>query len=203
MQFTINTTIARNRGLGLDEFLGLLFLKYCCNPTLLFDNLYAKGLAIPDSGISGVVYLTENGDELLTDTLCSMSKDCPREDQVEILAQTLINIFPTGTKRMEGHARGVSWRGNKKDIAARLRKFFAKYGKYSYEDIINATKRYVDSFHEDYTYMRVLKYFIWKDEKQYDEFGVYSTNPTSDLADFLENKDAGEEVERDIFGELR
>lgn len=169
---------------------------------MLFDNLIHKGAIVPDGKVEDVYYLTEACNEFLDDTLCAMNKDCPRGDQTEYLAEALIKLFPKGAKKSSDSLSGTPWRGNKKDIAARLRKFFDKYGKYSFEDIIDATKRYVDSFNGDYTYMRVLKYFIWKEEKQYDEFGIYKTNPTSDLADFLENKDMGNE-ERFVLGELR
>ena len=39
-----------------------------------------------------------------------------------------------------------------------------KYGEYSDEQIIQATKAYVDSFNGNYTYMQLLKYFIWKNK---------------------------------------
>lgn len=202
MHFAIDSRIIRNRGLGLDEFLGLLLIKHCYNPKTLFENLTNKGAIVPDGKVDGVYYLTEACDEFLNDTLCAMNKDCPRGDQVEYLAEALIKLFPKGAKKSSDSPRGTPWRGNKKDIADRLRKFFDKYGKYSFEDIIDATKRYVESFEGNYTYMRVLKYFIWKEEKQYDEFGVYKVSPSSDLADFLENKEAGNE-ERFVLGELR
>lgn len=50
--------------------------------------------------------------------------------------------------------------------------------------------------------MRVLKYFIWKDEKKVNEDGVGYIEEHSDLATFLENKD-DESFERDWTTSLR
>ena len=51
----------------------------------------------------------------------------------------------------------------------------------------SATKKYVESFNGNYTYMRVLKYFIWKDEKRVDSDGMGYVNEISDLATYIEN----------------
>ena len=39
-----------------------------------------------------------------------------------------------------------------------------KYGEYTDEQVIEATKAYVASFNGNYTYMQLLKYFIWKNK---------------------------------------
>ena len=46
-------------------------------------------------------------------------------------------------------------------------------------------------FNGRYQYMRVLKYFIWKEEKKVDSEGVGHIEEVSDLAAFIEN--AGQE----------
>ena len=51
-----------------------------------------------------------------------------------------------------------------------MQKFFKLYGnKYTDEQILKATQDYVSSFNGNYSYMRVLKYFILKDERKSDE----------------------------------
>ena len=66
--------------------------------------------------------------------------------------------------------------------------FFKKYGAdYTDEQIIQATKSYVESFNGDYRFMRVLKYFIFKEEKGAD--GMVES--TSDLINRIDN--AGQE----------
>ena len=42
-------------------------------------------------------------------------------------------------------------------------KFFKLYGRFDKEVIINATKKYINSFGNDNTLMRTSKYFILKD----------------------------------------
>ena len=74
------------------------------------------------------------------------------------------------------------------EIATKLKKFLDVYGEdYSDEDIIQATKNYVDSFSMDYSFMRVLKYFIWKNVLN-ESNGSRVVEEISDLATCLENK---------------
>ena len=59
--------------------------------------------------------------------------------------------------------------------------FFKKYGnKYTNEQIINATKKYVISFNGDYQYMQLLKYFILKTDNHTGEL-------RSDFMSIIEN----------------
>ena len=74
------------------------------------------------------------------------------------------------------------WRDSTKVIAERLTLFFKKFGEYSKEEVIDATKRYVESFNGNTQYMQVLKYFILKPDK---EVG----GNISMLASYLENKE--------------
>ena len=97
-------------------------------------------------------------------------------------------LYPKGKK--EG--TNAYWRGNLKDNTLRMKKFFKLYGnKFTKEDIINAATNYVQSFNGQYGYMRVLKYFIWKDERKTDGEGKLYVEEVSDLATYIEN--AGEE----------
>ena len=70
-----------------------------------------------------------------------------------------------------------------KELADKLKSFFRRYGEYTPEQILEATQRYVASFNGNYTYLRLLKYFIWKDENKDGE-----TLQVSQLADWIENK---------------
>lgn len=55
------------------------------------------------------------------------------------------------------------------------------------EQIIEAAKNYVSSFNGNYQFMRVLKYFIWKDEKRVNSDGDKFVSEVSDLAGYIEN----------------
>ena len=92
---------------------------------------------------------------------------------------------------MYGKPTSFYYRCNKSEVARKLQKFFGIFGKVPEEDILEATKRYVESFNGDYRGMRLLKYFILKDDIKPGEDGDH-VEQISDLATFLENKDAGE-----------
>nr|DAI14728.1 MAG TPA: hypothetical protein [Bacteriophage sp.] len=95
------------------------------------------------------------------------------------LAAELKEIYPKGKKPNTSYY----WAEGGALIEARLKLFFRKFGYYDPEEIIDATKRYVDSFNGDYAYMRTLKYFIFKDVK-----GDEGIEKSSDLLNFIENK---------------
>lgn len=106
------------------------------------------------------------------------------QERISYLAKELRNIFPEGKK--EGTA--YQWRGSTLLIMRRLNMFFHKYGEdYSDEEIINATKAYVDGFNGNYRFMRILKYFIYKEG--FNANGEVES--TSDLLEYIEN--AGQE----------
>lgn len=60
---------------------------------------------------------------------------------------------------------GVPARVNKKEIEAKFQKFFTKFPEYTWEEVINATKYYIDEFERNnppYIYMQNSSYFISK-----------------------------------------
>ena len=72
------------------------------------------------------------------------------------------------------------------------------YGtKYTDEQIINATQKYVNSFNGNYAYLKLLKYFIWKDER------LKGESVQSLLADFIENESAEDTTNSDWTVELK
>ena len=76
----------------------------------------------------------------------------------------------------------------KREISLRLKKFFKLYDNtYTDEQILTAAKNYVETFNGQYNYMRVLKYFIWKDEKKLTEDEKIQVVEISDLANYIEN----------------
>ena len=108
-------------------------------------------------------------------------------------------LFPKGKK--EGTQ--VYWRGNKRELT-RLKKFFKLYGSnYSKEQILKATKDYVESFNGLYNNMRVLKYFIWKDMRKTMEDGTVQVVEVSELADHLENVGQEEVIKQDWTSTLK
>ena len=120
-----------------------------------------------------------NGKYLITDT--GLAKLTKKADNREvILAEELRNLFPVGKKNGTW-----LWKGTQMSVANKLRPFFKKYPQYTNEDIINATKSYINSFDgkDIHSSMSLLIYFIEK-------------NGHSILLEQLENKEEVQGIRR-------
>lgn len=184
MKYVIDTTISESKGFNLSELLACLLMKTGVNIKEVYDSLVDRKVLVYN-GVEGD-YLIESGwDDVINDIILDADKTVPKKQDVEGLAKKLRDIFPEGKK----DGTNKYWRGNTKEIVDRLRKFYKLYGnKYSDETIIEATKNYVESFNGNYSYMRLLKYFIWKCDKKIDSEGKGYVDEVSDLADYIENK---------------
>lgn len=79
-------------------------------------------------------------------------------DEITELASKIRDLFPKGVK-----SGGYPVRSSTVDIAEKLRKFFKKH-KYTQEQVIEATKRYVErKSREGYAYMQKAVFFIEKE----------------------------------------
>ena len=185
MKYVIDTDICEQKGLKFPELLAVLLVKSVANIPELFNNLDERKVLVKDLFSNGYL-VTQRWDDVCTDILCTSDKSLPKRDKLEDLALQLMELFPKGKK----DGTSVYWRGNKKDILTKLQKFFKVYGdSYTEEQIIEATKKYVQSFNGNYEYMRALKYFIWKDVMKLDEEGNRYVEKVSDLATLIENGD--------------
>ena len=199
MNYIINEDICKEKGMDLPSLLAVLLVKTGVNITELFNNLINKGILVKDISSDGFL-VTQNWDSICSDILLSADKTVPSEDQLLPLVNSLMEIFPPGKK--EGTT--IYWKGNKKDNRERLQKFFKLYGnKYSNEQILEAAKKYVESFNGQYTYMRALKYFIWKDEKKIGSDGKRYIEEVSDLASYIENAGQEENLNNDWTSTLK
>lgn len=112
------------------------------------------------------------------------------EQRLETLALKVQDCFPK-QKLMYANGRESPFyfRCNKTEIKNKLKKFLDIYGEVSDNDIIDATKRYVDTYApKGYVGMRLAKYFILKDDKRLTVDDEVHVEQLSDLATFLENK---------------
>lgn len=112
------------------------------------------------------------------------------EQRLETLALKVQDCFPK-QKLMYANGRESPFyfRCNKTEIKNKLKKFLDFYGEVSDDDIIDATKRYVDTYaSKGYVGMRLAKYFILKDDKRLTADDEVHVEQLSDLATFLENK---------------
>ena len=166
MKIVLDTEVCKKEGKDVDVALYLLsllcgskitqntFEKARQQRLLTFSQMYDVRNPFPD-----YVTLTDTG-EHIAEGLMASSMNSSSEERCVSLAEKLREVFPAGKK--PGYA--YTWRDSVSCIADRLKKFFMKYGEYTDEQIIEATKAYVASFNGNYTYMQLLKYFIWKNK---------------------------------------
>jgi len=178
MKIAIDTTIFNNEDITATDFAILLYYilggKGILNPTIC-NTLWEKSyLYKEEDGYSWNKNLNSKLNDWINMSL--LSKEI--QDNNITLAKQLQELFPKGIKENTIY----HWRDSTRIIALRLSTFFNKFGNYSNDDILNATKRYIDSFNGNTTYMQVLKHFILKKDKTTGEY-------SSMLASYLENEE--------------
>ena len=196
MTITIDEEVCKNWGLTMPEVLALTLVKTGVDISVLFASLEDKKALVRD--IRNKYLVTMGYDERLSSVLLDSDNDRQPQDRIELLASQMMELFPALKKA----GSSQYFRGNRKDITLRLKKFFKLYGnRFSNSQILEATKKYVESFNGNYTYMRVLKYFIWKDERRTDSEGVGYIDEVSDLASYIEND--GKEFNKEWTANIR
>jgi hypothetical protein len=181
MTISISEDVCKKNGLNPDEILAILLVKTGTDISQLFNSLLERHILVKD--VFGSYLVTQRWDDVASTILLDSDKDKQSPERLEKLASKLMEIFPKEKKAGTCHY----FRGNKKDNILRLKKFFKLYGHYSDEQILDAARRYVSSFNGNYAYMRILKYFIWKDAVKRDSEGNGYVDETSDLANWIEN----------------
>ena len=191
MKYIIDEKVCEKHNLTLTEVLCLLFLKSCDGKysDVISKLIKEEKLVEPnilDSDNADCLYLTPHWDDEVSSVVLESDNSVPDKDRIENLVNKMRELFPKGMK-----IGNSAWRGNVRELKLRMQKFFKLYGDYSDEAILKATKAYVDSFNGNYTYMRILKYFILKSEiKQHqNDVGevVSQVEDVSELANILEN----------------
>ena len=149
---------------------------------LKFNSPYSNTNRFPND-----IELSETGEYLVESVLADSNLDDNSEERFINLANKLRELFPAGKK--PGYA--YTWRDSTSCIVDRLKKFVMKYGNHPDEEIIAATKKYVNSFNGNYQYMQLLKYFIWKNKvtggELIDGRMVGEVEKQSQLAAYLED----------------
>ena len=197
MTISINENICKENGLDISELLAILLIKSCNDLPALLKSLEDRKIIVKDM-FRGYM-ITQRWDDVASSILLDSDKDRQSPERIENLAAKLMEIFPKQKKLGTCHY----FRGNKKDIVLKLKKFFKIYGKFSDEQILNAAKSYVQSFNGNYSYMRILKYFIWKDEVRVNSDGERYVDEVSDLASWIENEGQEENLNTEWTSTLR
>lgn len=126
--------------------------------------------------------ITQRWNDRVDDILMESTGKTESEDRLTELAKKMRKEYP------DGKIPGTSYyyRCNVGEVASKLKRFFLKYGNYSDDEIIAATRRFVNDKKGD-VYFPLLKYFIWKQKTVRDEWGVGHVEEVSTLATYLEN----------------
>lgn len=197
MNISISEDICKKNSLELEEVLAILLIKTGTDIPKLFAKLEEEEKIVKD--VFNNYLITQRWDDVTSTILLDSDKEKQSPERLETLAIQLAEIFPREKKVGTCHY----FRGNKKDTILRLKKFFKRYGKYTDQQILDATRKYVASFNGNYTYMRVLKYFIWKDEKKLDAEGNEYVDEVSDLSNWIENEGSEDKLSNDWTSTLK
>ena len=194
MKYTIDTEILKNVDLSLSEFSVLLYYADKENNKEfdeLTESLWNKGYLIKE--LHNYV-IEPHSFEKIQVILAKCTNPKSVNDRASFLADKLREIYPSGKIPNTNYY----YKCNKQDIINKLKTFFKMYGtKYTDEQIINATQKYISSFNGNYAYLKLLKYFIWKDER------LKEDSVQSLLADFIENENSEDTVNTDWTVELK
>lgn len=186
MKLCLNTEECKKREIPMDVMFylaSLYFSKLIDSNT--FQQVCSKGF-IEFDGFNQRrepinARLTQNGIDMVESILLdSEFNDDEGKSRFDILADKLQEIYPEGKKP----GTKLMWRDSTPIISKKLKVIVKKYGvKFTDEQAIEATKRYVNSFNGDYQFMQVLKYFISKRNTETGE-------ETSQLLSYIENDDS-------------
>lgn len=193
MKYVISTKEFEKANITEPQIFAILLAGSCGDKSIssIFDELFKSDI-LRKNMFTNEIEINPFFLKIVRDILYKTDPTVPDVEELDELATRLMNIYPRGKK----NGTNVYWRGNKKEIREKLQKFFKLYGeKYSFDKIAEATEKYVTSFKDDYSFMRVLKYFIIKDERTLNEEGRLVTNQVSDLATFIENSGQEDEID--------
>ena len=163
MKLIIDTDILEKENIPIDVAASLLALYIHPGITYnTFESLCARGY-ITYTGFNRVrepvgVLLTQTGINIIEKILINseFEKTPTKNNKLfEEIAKAMQELYPKGTK--EG--TNLKWQDSTPIIADRLKKLVKKYNvEFTKEEAVDATKRYVESFGSNLTFMQVLKY---------------------------------------------
>ena len=183
MKLTIDQTILDKNNLTLEEFLVLFLSAREVDIGVISQSLVAKGLADKDLFSSGKLVISDKVKDLVSTISIESDKNViDKDSEFTELATELREIYPAGRK----DGTTYMWRGTTAEVAKKLKTLVVKYGyTINREDVLKATKEYVNSFNGNYRYMQLLKYFILKSVRDADG----NVDIKSELMSLIENSD--------------
>lgn len=199
MNICLNKEGLQKNNIDIGEILLLLAIYNKVNLDLSKEALIAKGYITADRNNSYecIGWRVTNTGFTVIDSVILDSEKTPENLNNKLcqIATKLKEIFPKGKK--EG--TNYYWADGVALIVRRLKLFFKKYGdKYTDEQIINAAKNYVQGFNGNYTYMKLLKYFIFKEKTN----ASGEVEGESELINYIENADQTDSIRNDWTSSL-
>ena len=194
----LNKKAAQQNGITIDEALLMLVIHNKANLEGAERALIQKGLITAERNdlFQQVGWrLTNKGTEVLDSVIMDSDKEQEPQDRLIQLATKLKEVFPKGKK----DGTNYYWADGVALIVRRLKLFFKKYGnKFTDEQIIQAAEKYVQGFNGNYQYMRLLKYFIFKEK-----VGANGeVEGDSELISYIENAGQEEDLRDDWTSSL-
>ena len=194
----LNKKAAQQNGITIDEALLMLVIHNKADLERAERALIQKGLITAERNdlFQQVGWrLTNKGTEVLDSVIMDSDKEQEPQDRLIQLATRLKEIFPKGKK----DGTNYYWADGVALIVRRLKLFFKKYGnKFTDEQIVQATSKYVQGFNGNYQYMRLLKYFIFKEK-----VGANGeVEGDSELISYIENAGQEENLRNDWTSSL-
>ena len=195
----LNKKAALQNGITIDEALLMLVIHNKTNLKMAETTLIQKGLITAERNdlFQQVGWrLTNNGTEVLDSVIMDSDKEQEPQDRLIQLATRLKEVFPKGKK----DGTNYYWADGVALIVRRLKLFFKKYGNdFTDEQIVQAAEKYVQGFNGNYQYMRLLKYFIFKEK-----VGANGeVEGDSELINYIENSGQEENLRDDWATTLR
>ena len=194
MKITIDDKICLKHKMTFEEFLMALMFRQVKDPREITNNLLNREIVVAQGGKHLV---TQHWSEVIDEILADSQGGERTDEELLELAKKMREAYPQGRMidRKTGQPTSYYFRCNTGEVAKKLKTFFARYGNYSDEDILDAEKRYVASYRGNYQQkgFRLIKYFILKDDVKQGPDGNY-VEPLSPLLDFLENKEDEEVI---------
>lgn len=196
MKITIDEKVCTKHKMTPVEVLFALAIRASESPQGELLNMENREIIVKDRDTYRVTqHWSDVLDEIISDSSGSIEKS---DEELLELAKQMRELYPQGKmKDRYGRMTPYYYRCNNSEVVKKLKKFFTVFGNYSNEEILDATRRYVASFQGNYSNMRLIKYFILKDDVRPGEDGTGHVEQISDLATFLENKESDEEVNND------
>jgi HEPN domain-containing protein len=190
MKITIDEKVCTKHKMTVQEVLIALIMRMGNVPDTM-ENMLNREILVDTGEYQVTQHWSDVLDEIISDSSGRVEKS---DEELLELAKQMRELYPQGKmKDRYGRMTPYYYRCNNSEVVKKLKKFFTIFGNVPDEDILDATKRYVASFQGNYTGMRLIKYFILKDDVKPGEDGNH-VEQISDLATFLENKESEEEV---------